>query len=55
MIKVKKVAEGQKIWDKEKEVANSEKEAKKLISLKFYKQIYIFWKKASERTPTKKI
>ena len=44
MIKVKKVAERQEIWDEEKEVAKSEEKAKKLILLKFYKWIYIyFW------------
>ena len=34
-------AKEQKIWDKEQKVANLEKEAKKLVSPRFYKQIYI--------------
>ena len=37
MMKVKKVAEKQKIWDEEEEVAKFEEEAKKLVSQRFYK------------------
>ena len=37
MIKVKKLAEDQKIWDEEEEVAKSEEEAKKLVLEHFYK------------------
>ena len=46
-MEVKKVIDKQKIWNKEK--------AKKLISLKFCKWIYIFRKKASERILIKKM
>ena len=35
--------------------AKSEEKTKKLVSQKFYKQIYIFGKKASEKMPTKKL
>ena len=55
IIKVKKVAEEQKIWNKEKKAAKSKKETKKLVLQKFYKWIYIFRKKASERMLTKKL
>ena len=54
-MEVKKVAEKWKIWDKEEEVAKSEKEAKKLISKRFHKWIHIFDKKASERMLTRKL
>ena len=37
MIEVKKVAEEWEIWDKEKEVAKSEEEAKRLIPEHFHK------------------
>ena len=36
-VTVKKVAEEWEIWNEEKEVAKSEKEAKKLVLVKFYK------------------
>ena len=55
MIEVKKVAEEQKIWDEKKETAKSKEEAKKLVLQRFYKWIYVFGKKASERIPTKKL
>ena len=55
IIKVKRVAEEQKIWVKEKEVAKSEEEAKKLVPSRFHKWIYIFRKKTSERMLTKKL
>ena len=50
-----KVAEEQKIQNKEKEVVKSEKEAKKLVSPKFHKWIHIFRKKMSERMPIRKM
>ena len=37
MKEIKKVAQGWNIWDKEKEVAKSKEETKKLVSQKFYK------------------
>jgi len=36
-MKVNKIAEEWKIWDKEEEAAKSKKEAKKLVSPRFYK------------------
>ena len=55
MMKVKRVAEEQKIWDEEEKVAKLEKETKKLVSERFHKQICIFGKKASKRMPTRKL
>ena len=49
LIEVKKIAGEWKIWNKKKKVAKSEKEAKKLVSLRFHKQIHVFRKQASER------
>ena len=49
IMKVKKIAEEQKIWNKKKEAVKFEEEAKKLVSQRFYKQIHIFGKKVSER------
>ena len=46
---MKKVTEEWEIWDEEEE------EAKKLVPLRFHGQIYIFEKKASKRTPVKKM
>ena len=54
-MEVKKVAEEWEIWDEEEEVAKSTKEAKKLVSQRFYKWIYVFGKKASERMLMKKL
>ena len=54
-MKIKKVAEEQKIWDKEEEAVKSEEEAKKLVPQRFHTQIYVFRKKASKRIPTKKL
>ena len=54
-IEVKKVAEEWEIWDKEEEVAKSKEKAKKLVSQRFHKLIYVFGKKVSERMPTKKL
>jgi len=55
MMEMKKVAEEWEIWDKEEEAAKSEVEAKKLVSERFHKWIYVFGKKASERIPTRKL
>ena len=54
-MKVRKVAEEWKIWDEKQEAAKSEKEAKKLVSAKFHKQIQVFSKKASEQMSTRKL
>ena len=43
------------IWDKEEKVAKSEAEARKLILERFYKWIYIFYKKTSKQMPTRKL
>ena len=54
-IEVMKIAEEKwKIWSEEEETVKSKEETKKLISQRFYKWIYIFGKKASERMLTKK-
>jgi len=55
MMEMKKVAEKWEIWNKEEEVAKSEVEAKKLVSERFHKWIYVFGKKASERILTRKL
>ena len=55
MMKVKKVAEEQKIWDEEEKAAKLEEEVKKLVSERFHKWIHVFGKKASERMPTRKL
>ena len=47
-MKLKKVAKEWKIWDEEEEV-------KKLVLEYFYKWIYVFGKKQSERMPTRKL
>ena len=52
-MEVKKVAEEWEIW--EEEVAKSGKETKKLVPQRFYKQIYVFRKKASKRILIKKV
>ena len=49
------MAEEQKIWDEEEEAVKSKKEAKKLVSQRFYKWIYVLIKKASEKMLTKKL
>ena len=54
-MEVKIVAEEQEIWDEQEKTAKCEKEVKKVVLQRFYKQIYIFGKKASERMPTKKL
>ena len=52
---VKKIAEEQKIWDEEEEVARSEEEVKKIVLKCFHKQIHVFGKKASKRMFTRKL
>ena len=54
-MEVKGVKEKWEIWDKEEDAAKLEEEAKKLVSPRFYKWIYVFRKKVNERIPTKKI
>ena len=53
-MKVKKMAEEQKIQDKKEEVVKSKK-TRKLIPERFHKRIHIFDKKFSERMPTRKL
>ena len=55
MMKMKKVVEKWEIWNKEEEAAKSEVEAKKLVSERFHKWIYVFGKKASKRISTRKL
>ena len=52
---MKKIVEKLEIWDKEEQTAKSKEEAKKLVSQKFHKWIYIFGKNASKRMLTKKV
>ena len=54
-MKVRKVVEEWKIWNKEEETAKLKEEAKRLVPEMFYKQIHIFGKKASEQMPTRKL
>ena len=54
-MEMRKIAEKQEIWYEKEEVTKSEEEKKKLLLQKFYKWIYIFGKKASERMLTKKM
>ena len=54
-MKLKKVAQEQKIWDEKEKAAKSEEEAKKLVPQRFHKQIHVFGKKASKRVLTKKL
>ena len=54
-MKVNKIVEEQEIGDEKEKVAKFEKETKTLVSQKFYKQIYIFRKKVSEKMPIKKV
>ena len=44
-MEVKKVAEEWEIWDKEEEVARSEKKVKKIVPEKFHPWIKVFGKK----------
>jgi len=53
-VEVKRVAEEWEIWDKEKEVAKLEVEARKIMPEKFHKWIKVFSKKQSEQMPTRK-
>ena len=57
MIEVKRVAEEWKIQNEKEEVAQSEKEVKRLVPERFhkYKYIHIFGKRASERMPIRKL
>ena len=55
IIDMKKVVEEQKIWDEKEKVAKLEEEAKKLVSPRFHRWVYVFRKKVSERMPVEKI
>jgi len=44
-IDIKKVAEKWEIWGEEEKAAKSEEDAKKLVSPRFYKWIYVFGKR----------
>lgn len=50
---IKKVVKEQEIYDKEKKIAKFKEEFNKFVLQRFYKQIYVFRKKVSERIPTK--
>ena len=54
-MEMRKIAEEWEIWDKEKETAKLEAEARRLVSERFYKWIHIFRKKTSEQMPTRKL
>ena len=54
-IKIKRVIEEWKFWNEKEKAVMLEKKTKKLVSLRFYKWIQIFKKKASEKIPIKKI
>ena len=55
MIKIKKVAEKQKMQNEKEVVVRLEEEAKKLVIEQFYKQIKVFEKKVSERILIRKM
>ena len=55
MIKIKKVAEKQKMQNEKEVVVRLEEEAKKLVIEQFYKQIKVFEKKVSERMLIRKM
>jgi len=54
-VKIKRISEEWKIWDKEKKAAKLEEKVKRLVPEYFHKWIQIFGKKASERMPTIKL
>jgi len=54
-MEVKKVVEEWEIWNKEDKAVKLEKEAKKLVPLKFYEWIHVFEKKVSEKMLMRKI
>ena len=54
-MEVKKIIEEWEIWNEEEVVVKSEEETKILILERFYKWIYIFGKKLSERILIRKI
>jgi len=55
MMEVKRVAKEWEIWNKEKETAKLEVEARKLVPEKFHKWIKVFGKKQSEWMSTRKV
>ena len=54
-MEVQKVAKKQEIQDEKEEIVKSKEETKKLVPLKFHKQIHVFRKKASKQILIKKI
>jgi len=54
-MEVKKIIEEWEIWNEEEEVVKSEEETKILILERFYKWIYIFGNKLSERILIRKV
>jgi len=54
-MEIKKIVEEWEIWDEEEEAERSEAEAKKLVPERFHEWIKVFWKKQSERMPTRKV
>jgi len=54
-MEVKRVAKEWEIWNKEKEMAKLEVEARKLVPEKFHKWIKVFGKKQSEWMSTRKV
>ena len=54
-MEVKRMVEKWEIWDEEEVAAKCKEKAKKLVSQRFYKQIYVFGKKSSEKILTKKV
>ena len=54
-MEVKRVAKEWEIWNKEKETAKLEVEARKLVPEKFHKWIKVFGKKQSEWMSTRKV
>ena len=54
-MEVRRISKEWEIWDKKKEAAKSEAEARELVSEKFHKQIYVFSKKTSKWMPIRKL
>ena len=54
MIELKKLAEGQEIWNEEED-AKLEAEVRKLVLECFHKQIQVFGKKTNKKMSTRKL
>ena len=54
-LEVQKIAEEWEIWEEEKKVAKLGVKTKKLVLERFYKWIWVFGKKVSERMPIRKL